>query len=336
VTAKHATLADLVTSFFTNHLGAERDASGHTIVSYRDTFRLLLPYAAGRANRPVAKLAVEDLSFDRVLDFLNYLEEVRGNSARTRNARLAAIHSFFAYAITREIAIAAQAEHVLAIPFKKAPGRLLGYLGVEELSAILGQPDRMTSAGRRDYLVLALLYDTGGRVQELVDLRPVDFRLDRMPLVRITGKGRKQRIVPLLPPTARLVRDHLAETGRSQDETTPLLRNHRGQPMTRSGVTFVLNKYRRRAAEDMPSLRRAGISPHTMRHAKGMHLLQAGVSPVTIKDILGHADLKTLEVYVQADLEMKRKAIESTPSPVNPGPPVPRHEPDLLRWLEEL
>lgn len=336
MTAKHATLADLVTAFFTNHLGAERDASAHTIVSYRDTFRLLLGHTAGRANRPVARLVVEDLSSDRVLDFLNYLEEVRGNSVRTRNARLAAIHSFFAYAITREVALASQAQRVLSIPFKKAPGRLLGYLSVEELSAILAQPDRTTPAGRRDYLVLAILYDTGGRVQELVDLRPADFRLDRMPLVRISGKGRKQRIVPLLPATAKLVRDHLAETGRSQDEMTPLLRNHRGQTMTRSGVTFVLSKYRRRAAEDMPSLRRAGISPHTMRHAKGMHLLQAGVSPVTIKDILGHADLKTLEVYVQADLEMKRKAIESTPSPVNPGPPVPRHEPDLLRWLEAL
>jgi site-specific recombinase XerD len=336
MTAKHAILADLVTSFFTNHLGAERDASAHTIASYRDTFRLLLQHAAGQVDRPVAKLAVEDLSIDRILDFLNYLEEVRGNSARTRNARLAAIHSFFTYAITREVALAAQAQRVLAIPFKKAPGRLLGYLSVEELSAILAQPDRTASEGRRDYLVLALLYDTGGRVQELVDLRPADFRLDRLPLVRITGKGRKQRIVPLLPTTAKLVRDHLAETGRSQDETTPLLRNHRGQPMTRSGVTFVLNKYRRRAAEGMPSLGRAGISPHTMRHAKAMHLLQAGVSPVTIKDILGHADLKTLEVYIQADLEMKRKAIESTPSPINPGPPAPRHEPDLLRWLEEL
>jgi site-specific recombinase XerD len=127
-------------------------------------------------NRPVAKLAIEDLSFDRVLDFLNYLEQDRGNSARTRNARLAAIHSFFAYAITREVSLAAQAQRALAIPFKKAPGRLLGYLSVEELSAIHAQLDRTASAGRRDYLVLALLYDTGGRVQELVDLRPVPAR----------------------------------------------------------------------------------------------------------------------------------------------------------------
>ena len=336
MTAKQSTLPDLVTSFFTNHLGAERDASGHTIVSYRDTFRLLLRHTAEQANRSVAKLGIEDLSANRILAFLEYLEEERGNSVRTRNARLAAIHSFFSYALTREAALAAQAQRVLAIPFKRAPGKLLGYLSEEELRAILAQPDRTTRAGRRDYLLLALLYDSGARVQELVDLRPADLRVERMPLVRITGKGRKQRIVPLLPTTAKLVRNQLTESGRAPHETTPLLRNHRGQPMTRSGVTFVLEKYRERAAERMPSLRRSGISPHTLRHTKAMHLLQAEISPVTIKDILGHTNLKTLEIYVQADLEMKRKAIESTPSPVSVGPPVPRHEPNLLRWLEEL
>jgi site-specific recombinase XerD len=336
MTAKQPTLAALVTSFFTNHLAAERDSSGNTILSYRDSFRFLLMHAAGQANRAVARLVVEDLSPDRILNFLQYLEEERGNSVRTRNARLAAIHSFFSYAATQDVSLTAHAQRVLAIPFKKTRGRLLGYLSAEEIAAILAQPDRKSVAGRRDYLVVALLYDTGARVQEFVDLRPADFRFDRMPLVRITGKGRKQRVVPLLPATAKLVRDHLAETGRSTDDTTPLLRNHRGQPMTRSGVTFVLHKHCRRATEHMPCLGRANISPHTLRHSKAMHLLQAGVPPVTIKDILGHADLKSLEIYVQADLDMKRKAIESTPSPVKPGPPVPRHEPDLLSWLENL
>jgi len=336
MTATHATLATLVTSFFTNHLAAERDASDNTIVSYRDAFRLLLRYAAEQAGRPVSRLKIEDLDRDRILAFLNHLEQERGNSVRTRNVRLAAIHSFFSYAVTQDAALAAQSQRVLSIPSKKAPGKLLGYLSEEELRAILAQPNRTTSRGRRDYLALALLYDTGTRVQEIVSLRPADFRLDRMPLVRITGKGRKQRIVPLLPASAKLTREHIAETNRSRDDTEPLLRNHRGRPMTRSGVTFLLDKYRRCAAEEMPTLRRSGISPHTFRHTKAMHLLQAGVSPITIKDILGHVHLKTLEVYVQADLEMKRKAIENTPSPVNSGPALPRREPDLLRWLEEL
>lgn len=336
MTATHTTLATLITSFFTQHLAAERDASGHTIASYRDTFRLLLRYVADQTDRPVARLTIQDLEPSTLLAFLDHLEQDRGNSVRTRNARLAPIRSFFSYAVTREAALAAHAQRVLYIPFKKGPGKLLGYLSEEEVRALLAQPDRTTSHGRRDYLALALLYDTGARVQELVSLQPADFRLDRMPLVHITGKGRKQRIVPLLPATAKLVRDHLVETGRSSDETTPLVRNHRGFAMTRSGVAFLVDKYRRSAAEGVASLRRRGISPHTLRHTKAMHLLQAGVSPVTIKDILGHAHLKTLDIYVQADLEMKRKAIEGTPSPVGPPPTAPRHEPDLLRWLEAM
>ncbi len=329
-------LAQLVTSFFTRHLAAELDASPHTIVSYRDTFRLFLRHIAESNRRHVSRLTLEDLSPRAILDFLEDLEQRRGNSVPTRNARLAAIRSFFSYAVTQDAATAALAHKVLAIPFKRAPGRVLGYLSEEELRAILDGPDRSTPNGRRDYLVLALLYDTGARAQELLDLRPVDFRLDRLPLVRITGKGRKQRIVPLLPASSKLVQDHLEETGRLPTAPEPLLRNYRGEKMTRSGVSFLVDKYRRCAADQLPTLQRKGISPHTFRHTKAMHLLQAGVSPVTIKDILGHAHLKTLEVYVQADLEMKRRALESTPSPVNVGVPIHRHEPDLLQWLEQL
>lgn len=334
--SSHATLATLITSFFTQHLAAERNASGHTIASYRDTFRLLLDHLADQAGRPVTRLTIEDLEPKRILAFLDHLEQVRGNTVRTRNARLAAIRSFFSYVATREAVLAAHAQQVLYIPFKKGPGKLLGYLSEEEMRALLAQPDRTTPQGRRDYLALALLYDTGARVHELVSLRPADFRIDRMPLVRVTGKGRKKRIVPLLPATAQLVRKHLVETGRAPEETTPLLRNYRGAPMTRSGVTFLLDKYRRAAAQALPSLGRPGISPHTLRHTKAMHLLQAGISPVTIKDILGHANLKTLDTYVQADLEMKRKAIEGTPSPVECRQTAPPREPDLLRWLEAL
>jgi site-specific recombinase XerD len=284
----------------------------------------------------VSDLVIEDLGPDQILAFLDHLERERGNSVRTRNARLAAIRAFFAYAMSREVSIAALAQRVLGVPFKKAPGRLLGHLDEYETKAILAGPDRSTTMGRRDYLALALLYDTAARVQELVDLRPADFRLDRLPLVRMTGKGRKPRIVPLLPATAKLITAHLTETGRSANDTAILLRNHRGQPMTRSGITFILDKYRRVAAKNTPALGRRGISPHTMRHTKAMHLLQAGVAPVTIKDILGHVDLKTLEVYVQADLEMKRRAIEATPSPTSARAPRPKRKPDLLAWLEAL
>ena len=180
-------LADLITGFFTRHLAAELNASGHTITSYRDTFRLLLVHIADARRRQVSRLALEDLSPDAILHFLEFLEQQRGNSVRTRNARLAAIRSFFAYVASQEPAAAALAQRVLHIPFKKTLGRTVGYLSKDEVEAILAQPDRTTRKGRRDYLMLALLYDTGGRVQEVLSACPADFRLDRLPLVRLTG-----------------------------------------------------------------------------------------------------------------------------------------------------
>lgn len=329
------TLLDLVTAFFVRHLGAERDASLHTVAAYRDAFRLLLPYIATATGRPISRLTIDDFSPANILSFLEYLELERRNSARTRNARLAAIRSFFTFATTREPAVSALSQQILSIPFKKVTVQSLGYLTEAELKAVLAEPDRSTQRGQRDYLLLALLYDTGARVHEIVGLRPVDFRLDRPSLVRIMGKGRKQRIVPLLPATVRLVRDHLLHTGRALDGGDPVIRNYRGEPMGRSGVAFILEKYRRLAASHVHSLTRSGISPHTMRHTKAMHLLQAGVSPVTIKDILGHSHLKTMECYVQADLEMKRAALEAAPAPVEASM-QPRHKPDLLSWLEQL
>lgn len=329
-------LARLLTLFFTRHLAAEFDASPHTILSYRDTFRLFLSHVADMTSRQVSQLAMDDLHPEAILGFLESLEVRRGNSVATRNARLAAIRSFFLYVASQEPAAAQLAQKVLAIPFKKAPGRILGYLTEGELRAILDGPDRTKPSGRRDYLVLALLYDTATRVQELLDLCPIDFRLDRLPLVRVTGKGRKQRIVPLLPTTAKLVGDYLREHDRSPEDSEPLLRNYRGEKLSRSGVRFLIDKYRHRATAKVPTLRRDGISPHTFRHTKAMHLLQAGVSPVTIKDILGHAHLKTLELYVQADLDMKRSALESAVSPIDVGFPIHQVQPDLLQWLESL
>jgi site-specific recombinase XerD len=336
VSAVSADLAALVTSFFTRHLAAERNASGHTIRSYRDTFRLFLRHVAEANGRKVARLSLLDFTPGAILSFLDHLERGRKNCIATRNARLAALHSFFSYVARQDPTAASLAQRALAIPFKKGPGRLLGHLSAEEVRAILARPDRTSTKGRRDYLILALLYDTGARVQELLDLQPVDFRLDRLSFVRITGKGRRQRVVPLLPVTAKLVQRHLAETGCEPSATSPLLTNNRGEKLTRSGVAFLLDHYRRLAAAEEPALHRCGISPHTFRHTKAMHLLQSGVSPVTIKDFLGHAHLKTLEVYVEADLEMKRRALESAPSHIKAGRRRRRHAPDLMSWLEQL
>ena len=225
--AARTRLAELITAFFTRHLAAELNASPHTITSYRDTFRLLLIHVAESRGRQVSRLTLDDLDPDAILHCLEFLEQHRGNSVRTRNARLAAIRSLFAYVASQEPAAAALAQRILHVPFKKTLGRIVGYLTKEEVEAMLAQPDRTTPKGRRDYLVLALLYDTGARVQEVLDLCPADFRLDRLPLVRLTGKGRTQRIVPLLPAMATLVRSHWEETHRSASDMDRFLRNAR-------------------------------------------------------------------------------------------------------------
>lgn len=330
------TLASWVTPCFVPHLAAERNVSPHTATAYRDALKFLLRFATDFHGRPLARLGLDDLTPEVVLAFLAHLETARGNTARTRNARLAAIHSFFRHVLDREPALATLCQRVLAIPFKPAPRPLLGHLSAEELAHLLAQVDRARPAGARDYLLLALLYDSGARVQELLDLQPRDFRLTTPACVRLRGKGRRERLCPLLPQTARLVARFPATQGRPPDAGQPRLRNRRGEPLTRHGARYVLGKYLARARACLPSLQRAGISPHTLRHTKAMHLLQAGVPPVTIKDFLGHADLKSTEVYVQSDLEMKRAALERVGTPSRAGRRPSRMPPDLLAWLEAL
>lgn len=329
-------LAPLLTAFFVRHLPAERSASPHTIAAYRDSLKLLLRFVTTIARCPASTLQIEDLTPDLVLQFLSYLEAKRHNTIRTRNARLAAIHSFFRYILYCEPALAVSCQRVLAIPMKKTTHPILGYLSEDELAHLLAQIDRTSPKGERDYLLLALLYDTGARIQELLDLTPSDFQLVSPAYVRIRGKGRRERLCPLLLQTARLVTRFLDSSGRTADDHTPLLQNRQGQHMTRHGACYLLRKYLDRARVSMPSLRRDRISPHTLRHTKAMHLLQAGIPLVTIKDFLGHADVKSTEIYVQIDLTMKRDALDLVGSPVSVSPKRTRLPRDLLAWLESL
>ncbi len=328
-------LAPLVTTFFVRHLPAERNASPHTIAAYRDTFKLLLRFIVQTTARPAATLQVEELTPDRILEFLTALETTRRNTIRTRNARLAAIHSFFRYVLDSDPALAAQCQRVLAIPLKKSLRPVLGYLSDTELAHLLAQVDRSKTIGERDYLLIALLYDTGARIQELLDLAPRDFRLTPPALVRLRGKGQRERICPVLPQTARLVSRFLSTTGRLLDDASPLLQNRHGHCLTRQGARYLLAKYVQHARISLPHLDRVRISPHTLRHTKAMHLLQSGVPLITIKDILGHADVKSTEVYVQIDLEMKRDALIRAGTPTC-APKRSRVPKDLLAWLEAL
>ena len=328
-------LATLLSTFFLRYLAVERGVSPHTTASYRDSIKLLLQFAATRCGRSIDQLAIEDLTGSVVLDFLSNLETSRGNTTRTRNARLAAVQTFFRYAAGREPALAALCSPVLAIPAKKALRPVLGYLSEQELSHLLAQIDRLAKHGERDYVLLSVLYDTGARIQEVLDLTPCDFHMEVPSFVRVRGKGRRERLCPLLPQTVRLVRRFLSVQGRSFDDQEPLLQNGRGSRLTRHGARYILLKHLRRAASSMATLARPGISPHTMRHTKGMHLLQSGVPLVMVKDFLGHVDLKSTDVYVQADLEMKRKALELADGPRATQAP-PRLSSRLIDWLEAL
>ena len=328
-------LTTFLSAFFLRYLALERGVSPHTTASYRDAMKLLLQFSATRCRRSVDQLVIEDLNAPVVLDFLADLETSRTNTVRTRNARLAAVQTFFRYLAGREPSLAALCSPVLAIPAKKALRPVLGYLSEEELGHLLAQVDRTVRNGERDYVLLSVLYDTGARVQELLDLKPRDFHLDTPPFVRLRGKGRRERLCPLLPQSAQLVRKFLVARGRRLDGQEPLLQNGHEATLSRHGARYILLKYLRRAASSMPALARAGISPHTMRHTKGMHLLQSGVPLVMVKDFLGHVDMKSTEVYVQADLEMKRKALESATGPkaTQPAEPLPS---GLIEWLESL
>ncbi len=318
------------------HLADERNASQHTVHCYRDTFKMLLNFAADYHNRTIDRLCIEGLSVDLILQFLSDLETSRGNSVRTRNLRLAAIHSFFRYVLSREPVLSSLGQRVLAIPFKKTTHETLGYLSEEEMKLLLSQVNRSLRNGERDYVILALLYDTGARVQELLDLKPTDFRLESPAFVKITGKGGKSRLCPLLPQTARLVTSFLSGQKRTYEDNGPIFINHSGQKLSRHGIRYLLKKYLITAQQKMPSLARCGISPHTLRHTKAMHLLQSGLPLITIKDILGHADVKSTEVYVQIDLEMKRKALEHTGTLSRVRKSARHITPDLLKWLESL
>jgi integrase/recombinase XerD len=329
-------LSTLITDFYVRHLAAERNVSPHTATAYRDALKLFLRFLAASGHRAVDQLTITDLTADRVLDFLGDLETGRGNTVRTRNARLAALQTFFRYVARREPVLSSQCQSVFAIPGKKAARPMLGYLTEHELEHLLAQVDRSAVDGERDYVLLAVLYDTGARIQEVLDLTPRDFHFDPPAYVRVRGKGRRERLCPLLPQTARLVRRFLLVSTRSLDDGEPLLQNRRGARLTRHGARYLLLKHVSRASASMPSLARPKISPHTLRHTKAMHLLQSGVPLVTVKDFLGHVDLMSTEVYVQADLEMKRDALVAAGGPHAVARRRPRLASSLMAWLEAL
>jgi len=327
-----------VTSFLTHYLAAQRNVSPNTIKAYRDVFTLLLRFCRDVQGIAPERLRLEQMDVPRVEAFLDYLEREKGSSPRTRNHRLAALHAFFRYVQSEEPACMFQCQKILAIPLRRCAHPTVAYLSKEELAEILAQPDLRAPDGRRDVVLLSVLYDTGARVQELIDLSAGDVRLDPPAQVRLLGKGRKMRAVPLMGNTAQLLRDHLRENHLDCPEQfeKPLFQNARHQRLSRSGIRYILQKYLAPARCKRPSLNRK-VSPHTLRHAKGMHLLQSGISLDMIRDFLGHVDVTTTQIYALANLEMKRTALEK----VNESSPVQaipcwQENKGLLDWLRSL
>jgi integrase/recombinase XerD len=332
---------DLVT-FFEDFLPAQRGLSPHTIRSYRDALLLLLRFTARELRRTVDRLDVPDLTVDRVTRFLAALEAERRNGIATRNARLGAIHVFARYLAGQRPEYLGVLQRIIGMPFKRGAIEVpIEYLDRTELDALLKSIDRSTDLGRRDYALFAFMFNTGARVQEVLDVRVADVRLEAPPQVRLLGKGRKERVCPLWPATAKLLRDLIAKRrGVGGDENSPLVfTNARGEPLTRYGVRYLLRRYVQRASRVAPSLRSKKLHPHSIRHSTAVALLKSGVDFATISQWLGHAGLNTTMRYARADLDLKRRALAQVfPDAVTP-PPGGRlllDGADLAGWLRRL
>lgn len=307
MTPANRTFPALLQEFFQRRLIQERGVSTHTIASYRDTFELLLRYVEQRTGRSPTALTLEDLDALTILSFLDHLETERGNSPRTRNLRLTAIRSFMRYASVRDPASLPVARRVLAISPKRFDRPALDFLSREEVQALLNAPDRTTWSGQRDAILLAVLYNTGARVSELIGLQFADVLLDRGSSLLLHGKGRKERIVPLWKSTAAQLRSWCARVDTSPG--APVFPNRTAGRLSRSGVEHRLRVSLQKAAERCPSLLGRRISPHTIRHTTAMHLLQSGVDITVIALWLGHEDIATTHMYMEADLCMKEAAL---------------------------
>jgi len=325
--------ANLVEEFFLDRLIRQRNSSPQTVAAYRDCFRLLFEFVREHRSKSTDRLVLADLDAPLVLAFLDHLEKVRKNSIRSRNARLAALRSFLRYACLKDPQSLATIQRTLAIPMKRHSRPQVGFLLREEVQAIINAPDPSTWAGQRDQALLATLYNTGARVSEAINIKIADAALDGSPTIRLHGKGRKDRTVPIWPATAIQLRRWLKRIDRVPDK--PLFPTLSGGLLTRSAVTDRVRRAVQAAVGKCASLARQRISPHTFRHTTAMHLLQSGVDITLVALWLGHESPVTTHIYVEADLKMKEAALKAVRPPSTK--PIRYEPPDRsLRFLQEL
>lgn len=327
--------------YFSVYLPGDRGFSTHTIASYRDTFKQFLVYFKEEMKVPPHKMSLDLLTGQSVRQFLDYLEK-QGKSVSTRNQRLAAIKAFANYLIYDDPAHLLQYKQILKIKAKKCIEPTVSYLTIEGITALLRQPDASTKHGYRDMLLLSLLYDSGARVSEIAQLKIGDIRLTSPCTILLHGKGSKDRIVPLSDKSAKLIGNYLHREDLLSTEARCrlLFTNPQGNVLTRSGISYILDKHAQEGRKTHPELVPERLTPHCIRHSKAMHLLQAGVPLIYIRDFLGHSQIKTTEIYAKTDSELKRKALSNTyPQLIvetDEGVHSWKEDSDLIKWLENL
>ena len=335
---KPTEFARYLTEFLTTYLSGQKNVSKNTILAYRDTFKLLLRYCQNVKGTPPERITMETLTRGIITDFLDWLETERRCSISTRNQRLAAIHSFFRYAQGEDPSGLYHFQKVMSIPIKKTEKKIVEHLTPQAVKFLLAQPDKYTEKGRRDLTLMSVLYDTGARVQELIDIKVCDVTLDSPALIVLTGKCNKTRRVPIMKNTIALLHSYLSENNLNAKwkNQYPFFSNNQHNKLTKEGVAYIIAKYVE-AARKLSTIVPRKVKPHMLRHSKAMHLLQAGVNLIYIRDFLGHADIKTTEIYARTDTETKRKAIENAyPDLIDSDLPDWNKDQKLLSWLSTL
>lgn len=320
-----------LTDYLGKYLPGERGVSTNTIKAYKDTFILFLRFMQSVNGKNANSLMLKDITQAIVIQFLDWLETERNCGVSTRNARLATLHSFFNYLQYRSPILLHEWQRILAIPMKKSEKPIRAHICLDGIQLLLEQPERGTPMGLRDLAILSLLYDSGARVQELIDLTPADINLNKPYSLRIKGKGNKKRLVPLMDGQMAILVEYIKNNRLTEPSAAnfPLFSNSRKDNFTRMGINNILQKYVNRVKQDNPNLLPDKITPHILRHSKAMHLLQAGVNIVYIRDFLGHSSITTTEIYARADTKLKREALEKAHNL------IPNEKSEQAIWLND-
>lgn len=323
-----------LTNFFSVYLVNQKNVSINTIKSYRDTFKIMLKFYKEKKNIEICNITFKIISKEVILEFLEYLENEKKNSISTRNQRLAAIHAFCRFVQSEEPMYIDNLQKILDINFKKTTQKVVEYLTPEAMKILLAQPDIKTAKGFRDLVIMSLLYDTGARIQELIDLRIQDIKIDSTSTIILHGKGNKIRRVPIMTNTKKILNEYIKKNNKISEQY--LFESAPNRKFTRKGICYIINKYTEQAHIQSSAIPEK-IHPHMFRHTKAMHLLQSGINLIYIRDFLGHVDIQTTEIYAKYDTETKRKAIENAyPDLIQTNLPDWNKDTDLMKWLNAL